>query len=436
MHAIKASIVHCLKNPDQHGPDSLVYLPDGVLLLDKGRVIQCGPADSVTVPEQAKLTDLSGKLVVPGLVDTHVHYPQVDMVAAYGKRLLEWLERYTFPVERHFNDPDHAADAARFFLDELLSNGTTTAMVFGTVHPQSVEAFFQEASLRRLRMICGKVMMDRNAPDYLLDTAATSYAQSQQLIDRWHGHDRLGYAVTPRFAPTSSEEQLAVAGQLLKQNPTVHLHTHMAENADECEWVASLFPDSEDYLAVYERFGLVGKRSLFAHCVHLSDGAWQRLAMHDAAVSHCSCSNLFIGSGLFDLRSAQKHQVRVGLGTDIGAGDSYSILRNINEAYKIQQLQSHTLTPEHAFYLATLGGATALDLQSTIGNFEPGKEADFLVINEQATSALARRSQHNTSIRDRLFTWMMMGDERSVEQTWIMGERWMSGARAVELAPA
>ena len=261
LHAIKASIVHCLKNPDYYGPDSLEYFADGLLLLDNGKVVQCGSAETIKVPEQARLTDHSGKLIVPGLVDTHVHYPQVDMVAAYGKQLLEWLERYTFPTERLFSDQEHAANAARFFLDELLRNGTTTALVFGTVHPESVDAFFLEASSRQLRMICGKVMMDRHAPDYLLDTAHSSFTQSQQLIDRWHDHDRLGYAVTPRFAPTSSEEQLAAAKRLLTDNPTVHLHTHMAENADECDWVASLFPGSQDYLAVYERFGLVGRRS-------------------------------------------------------------------------------------------------------------------------------------------------------------------------------
>lgn len=265
-------------------------------------------------------------------------------------------------------------------------------------------------------------MMDRNAPSNLTDTPESSFDDSQRLINDWHDKGRLGYAVTPRFAPTSSPEQLTMAQKLLDDNPTVHLHTHMAENGNECDWVAELFPDAEDYLAVYEKYKLVRKRSVFAHSIHLSDNAWKRLAKADAAVSHCPCSNLFIGSGLFDLRAAQKHSVKVGLGTDVGGGDSFSLLRASNEAYKIQQLQNHTLTPEHAFYLATLGGAQALDLDNQIGNFEPGKEADFIVIDEQATPLISRRTSSQTHWRDRLFTLLMLGDDRSIEQTWIMGE--------------
>jgi len=246
------------------------------------------------------------------------------------------------------------------------------------------------------------------------------------LIDRWHDVDRLGYAVTPRFAPTSSPEQLAVARQLLDKNPTVHMHTHMAENADECSWVSELFPDVQDYLAVYEKFDLVRKRSVFAHSIHLSDNAWKRLAKADAAVSHCPCSNLFIGSGLFDMQSANKHKVRHGLGSDIGGGDSFSILRACNEAYKIQQLQKRSLTAQQAFYLATLGGATALDLDAHIGNFVIGKEADFLVINEKATPLIKRRTSSQTAWQDRLFTLLMLGDDRCIEQTWIMGGRYQS----------
>ena len=422
--AIKAGLLHCVDNPDQSAPDSMVYIPDGLLIIENGLIRNCGSASSLAIPENAELIDYRDKLIIPGFVDTHVHYPQVDIVASYGSQLLEWLERYTFPVEARFEDDEHANDTASFFLDELLRNGTTTALVFGTVHPGSVDAFFSQAAARRLRMICGKVMMDRHAPDYLLDTADSSFHQSQCLIDKWHAKERLGYAVTPRFAPTSSVEQLTLAGQLLLDNPGVHLHTHMAENADECNWVASLFPGHEDYLAVYEHFGLVRKRSVFAHGIHMSDNAWKRLAKADASVAHCPCSNLFIGSGLFDLRSAQKHDVRVGLGTDVGGGDSFSLLRTINEAYKVQQLQHHTLTPEHAFYMATLGGARALDLDAHIGNFKPGKEADFLVINEKATPILARRTSTQDNIVDRLFSVLMLGDDRCIEQTWIMGRRW------------
>jgi guanine deaminase len=258
----------------------------------------------------------------------------------------------------------------------------------------------------------------------LLDTAQSAYDDSQKLIQQWHNNGRLGYAITPRFAITSSAEQLRIAGQLLNEHPDVHLHTHMAENIDECDWVASLFPGHEDYLAVYEHFELVRNRSLFAHCIHLSDSAWKRLAKADAAVAHCPCSNLALGSGLFDLRSAQKHKVKVGLGTDVGGGDSFSLLRATNEAYKIQQLQRHTLSAEEAFYLATLGGAKALDLDAHIGNFTPGKEADFLVLDVNATPILARRCATATNWKEQLFALLMLGDDRCIEQTWIMGERW------------
>lgn len=424
--AVKGHILHCRSDPDKQGDEAIEYIENGTLLIEDGHVLACGASHTVKVPGNAVTMDMQGKLIVPGFVDTHIHYPQVDIIASYGKQLLEWLERYTFPAEMRFENPDVASETAKFFLDELLRNGTTTALVFGTVHPESVDAFFTAAQSRKLRMICGKVMMDRNAPEALLDTAQTSFTQSQQLIDRWHNLDRLGYAVTPRFAPTSTPEQLSMAQTLLDNNPGVHLHTHMAENADECDWVASLYPQSEDYLAVYEQYNLVRKRSVFAHSIHLSDSAWRRLAKADASVSHCPGSNFFIGSGLFDLRAAQKHNVKIGLGTDVGGGDSFSILRTVNQAYKMQQLQKHTLTPEHAFYLATLGGAKSLDLDKHIGNFESGKEADFLVLNLQATPLLARRTAAQKQWKDRLFSLLMLGDDRCIEQTWIMGQHYQS----------
>ena len=424
--AIHANILHCLSNPDKDGSEAIEYIENGTLLIEDGHVAACGPAKSVQVPENTDIHDLGDKLIVPGFIDTHIHYPQVDIIASYGTQLLDWLERYTFPEEARYDDAALGQATASFFLDELLNNGTTTALVFGTVHPESVDAFFTEAAARRLRMICGKVMMDRNAPENLLDTPESSYKDSQRLIDDWHGKGRLGYAVTPRFAPTSSAEQLAMAQKLLNDNPSVHMHTHMAENADECNWVSELFPDAQDYLAVYEKYDLVRKRSVFAHAIHLSDNAWGRLSKAEAAVAHCPCSNLFIGSGLFNLRDAQKHNVKVGLGSDVGGGDSFSLLRAANEAYKIQQLQRQSLTPEHAFYLTTLGGAKALDFDSCIGNFATGKEADFLVIDEHATPILSRRTRSQTHWKDRLFTLLMLGDDRSIEQTWIMGKRYSS----------
>ncbi len=419
---ITGNFLHCVDDPYTGGPDAVEYIGEGMMLIEDGHISALGPAASIEVPPNAQQLSYQGKLIVPGFIDTHVHYPQVDVIASYGSQLLDWLERYTFPTESRFDDPAVAHDTATFFLDQLLANGTTTALVFGTVHRGSVDAFFEVAAKRSLRMICGKVLMDRNAPAELCDTPETAYSDSVDLIRRWHGRSRLGYAVTPRFAPTSSEAQLEVAGQLLDEYPGVHLHTHLSENHDECSWVGELFPDCVDYLSVYEKFSLVRKRSVFAHSLHLSDREWKSLANANASIAHCPTSNLFIGSGLFKLSKADEHKVRVGLGTDIGGGDSFSLLRTINEAYKVQQLQQVSLSPERALYLATLGGARALDLDGVIGNFSKGKEADMVVLDDSATSLTARRSSTMTNWREKLFMLMMLGDERSIFDTLILGQ--------------
>jgi len=419
---IRASFLHCLDNPALHGDSVVDYIADGALRVEDGHISAFGTAKSVTAKATDDVLDYRGKLIVPGFVDTHVHYPQVDAMAGYGEQLLDWLQTYVFPCEAQFDDPAIAANTAEFFLSQLLANGTTTALVFGTSHKGSVEAFFSAAAKRKLRMIAGKVMMDRNAPDALLDTAESSYADSKELIKRWHGKDRLGYAVTPRFAPTSTREQLDAAGRLLTEFPDVHLHTHLSENLAECEWVAELFPAAEDYLAVYEQAGLLTRRSVFAHCVHLNDREWQSLAAHQSAVAHCPMSNLFIGSGLFDYARALKENVTVGLGTDVGGGDSFSIMRNCNEMYKVQQLQNTSVTPASLLYLSTLGGATALDLHTHIGNFAIGKEADMVVLDEQATPLLARKFKTNETWQERLFTLLMLGDDRAVFDTLILGQ--------------
>ncbi len=422
VQAFRGRFLHCLANPAEAAQEAMAYFEDGTLLVENGHVVSLSHTSNTELPSGCVLHDFSGKFIVPGFVDTHVHYPQVDVIASYGTQLLEWLETYTFPAEAAFENPETANDTANFFLDELMRNGTTTALVFGTVHKESVNAFFTQAQKRKLRMICGKVLMDRNAPAALCDTAETGYADSKALIKQWHNTERLGYAVTPRFAPTSTNEQLAKAGELLTEFPDVHLHTHLSENIAECNWVASLFPEQLDYLSVYEHFGLLRKRSVFAHSIHLSHNEWSRLGKACASVAHCPTSNLFIGSGLFDMRAAQRASVLVGLGTDVGGGDSYSLLRTINEAYKIQQLQGHSLAPEQAFYLATLGGATALDLQSYIGNFEPGKEADFVVLDTQATPVIRRRCAAAHDWQSTLFALMMLGDDRCIQETFIMGE--------------
>ncbi len=425
IQAHRGEILHFLGNPGNHGAEVIEYFEDGVLIIEGGLVQTVGEADSVlgSIPGQFKVIDHPNSLIVPGMVDTHVHFSQCEVIAAYGAQLLEWLEQHTFPAESRFSDPRHSLDQATFFLEQLLRNGTTTALVFGTVHAESADAFFQVAEQQNLRMICGKVMMDRNAPDYIIDTPESSYQDSRRLIEKWHNKGRLGYAVTPRFAPTSSPEQLNAAGKLLDEFPDVHLHTHLSENTRECEWVAELFPNSQNYLDVYDQHNLLGPRSVFAHSIHLSESEWSRLSGTGSNVAHCPMSNLFIGSGLFSYQDAVAHDVNVGLGTDVGGGDSFSILRTINEAYKVQQLLGQNLSPYQSLYLATLGGATALDLQNKIGNFETGKEADFIVLDYTATPLIQFRMASCKDLMEKLFVLEMLGDDRAIRETWIMGEK-------------
>ena len=423
--AHQGEILHCLEDPAIHHDGAWEYWKNGLLVVEDGHVLSCGDAKKLSgrLPSGVRLVRHENGLIVPGMVDVHVHYPQMDVIASYGTRLIEWLERYTFPLEMQFADPQRARSAAQFFLDELLRNGTTTALVFGTVHPESVDAFFDVARRLNVRMICGKVMMDRNAPAGLTDTPSTGYAQSRRLIEKWHGKGRLGYAVTPRFAVPSSPEQLAGAGRLLKEHDDVHFHTHLSENAEECDLVRHLFPDCRDYLDVYDRHSLLGRRSVLAHGIHLGEREWRRLKETDSSIAHCPASNLFIGSGLFSLEKADVHGVRVGLGTDVGGGDSFSILRTINQAYKMQQIQQYSLPPIRALYMATLGGARALDLDRHIGNFEKGKEADFVVLDYAATPLIRRRIESASSIMEKLFVLQMLGDDRVIRETRIMGRK-------------
>lgn len=422
--AIRGAMLDFVDDPAKAGDDAWRYLEDGILWLENGRVKTAGPADTLLpqLTDDIELTQLDHHLILPGFIDTHIHYPQTEMIAAYGERLLEWLETYTFPVESKFGDAGYGVEIAAVFLDELLRNGTTTALVFGTVHPESVDAFFSEAQKRRLRMIAGKVMMDRNAPDFICDEAEQSYNDSKALIERWHGVDRLQYAVTPRFAPTSSNRQLALAGQLLKEYPDLYLHTHLAENPEECAWVAELFPESKHYLDVYDRAGLLSERSVFAHGIHLCDDACERLSETGSAVSHCPSSNLFLGSGLFGLDRLTDKGVQVGIGTDVGGGTSFSMLETLADAYKIQALRGKKLDPFNALYLATLGGARALDLEGTIGNFQPGCEADFVALDLHATPLLKFRTERCRTLFETLFVLNTLGDDRVIETTWVMGE--------------
>ena len=422
--AIRASFLHFKSDPDFSG-DAFEYLEDGLLILKRGRVQQLVSAPDWIdhLPDGSALYDYSGCLVMPGFIDTHAHYPQTEMIASYGLQLLDWLKQYTFPTEEKFADRDYARQIAEFFCEQMLRNGTTTSAVFATVHPQSVDAIFEAAQRRDMCLIAGKVMMDRNAPASLCDDPQQSYQQSVDLIKRWHLQDRLHYAVTPRFAPCCSSEQLELCGQLLAEHPDLYLQSHVAENVDEVRWVAELFPESRSYLDVYDRFGLLGPRSIYAHCIHLDEADRERMADSGAAMAFCPTSNLFLGSGLFSIDAARRHEIRVGLATDVGAGTSFSMLQTLNEAYKVCQLAGHGLTPLKAFHLVTLGAAESLYLDHRIGNFEVGKEADFVVLDLQATELMALRMQSAHSLEDKLFALMMLGDDRCVQATHVMGQR-------------
>ncbi|PKM26647.1 MAG: guanine deaminase [Gammaproteobacteria bacterium HGW-Gammaproteobacteria-13] len=422
--AYRAAILHSIADPAVVGVEqSYEYFEDGLLVIDNGQVARVGhAADLLPSLKGVEITEYRDALITPGFIDTHIHYPQTGMIASYGEQLLDWLNTYTFPTEQQFTDKAHAADVAGIFLKELLRNGTTTALVFGTVHKQSVDAFFEAAEALNLRMIAGKVLMDRNAPDYLTDTPESGYADSKELIERWHGKGRLHYAVTPRFAPTSTPEQLTLAGKLLGEYPDLYMHTHLSENRKEIEWVKALFPERKGYLDVYDHYKLIGARSVFAHGVHLCDDECKRLAETGSAVAFCPTSNLFLGSGLFDLNKLEDHGVRVGLGTDVGAGTSFSQLQSLNEAYKVMQLQGKKLDPFKSLYLATLGGANALYLDDKIGNFESGKDADFVVLDYNATPLISYRMQQAKTLDERLFALTMLGDDRAIKETFAAGQ--------------
>jgi len=422
--AVRGEIVHFTGDPSSHGADACVHFPDGLLLVRDGHVLDCGPTTELEsgLPVDARRIDCSGKLILPGFIDTHAHSAQTEIIASYGEQLTIWLEKYAWPAEARHADPAVAAAGAEFFCDQLLRHGTTTAMAFTTVHPASTDALFEAARARRMRMIAGKVLMDRNSPEFLCDTPEEGDAQSRALIEKWHGRERLAYAVTPRFAPTSTEEQMRRAGRLFGEVPGLYLQTHLAEQRAEVSWATWLHPGMRSYLDIYERFGQLAARSVFAHCIWLDDEDRHRMATQGVAISFCPTSNLFLGSGLFDLGRARDFGLQVGLGSDIGAGTSFSMLQILNEAYKALQLIGQTLTPEAGFYLATLGGARALYLDAHVGNFLPGREADFVILDPCATTLLEARMSHASTLAERLFALMMLGDDRCVTATYILGE--------------
>ncbi|MDR3420899.1 MAG: guanine deaminase [Xanthobacteraceae bacterium] len=424
VRAIRGRLLTFLRAPRGLGDAQCYrYIEDGIVLVKDGRIEAVGPVAEMTAraPAGTPLEHHAGALIVPGFIDPHIHYPQTQVIASYGAQLLEWLEKYTFVEEQKFADPEHAARNAEFFLDELARNGTTTACAYCTAHPVSAETLFSAAHRRNAGMIAGNAIMNRNGPPGLLAPAATAIADSRDLIRRWHGIGRQRYAVTPRFAITSTDEQLAAMGKLLEEFPTVLMQTHLDENHNEIATVKRLFPDDPSYTAVYARFGLLGPRSLMGHCIHLEDSEVALLRDTQSVAVFCPTSNLFIGSGLFDYARLTAAGVRIALATDVGGGTSYSMLRTAAEAYKVMQLQGQNLPALAAFDLMTRGNAAALGLEIEIGSITPGAYADLVVLDARATPAMAHRMETIRDLEEELFVLMTMGDDRAVRQTYIAG---------------
>ncbi len=407
--------------PDGPEPETAARVDEAVAIAD-GRILAVGASSKLRAEHpQAKVTDHGSRLICAGFVDAHVHYPQTAMIASWGKRLIDWLNTYTFPEEMRFCDPAYAEEIAARYLDLATANGTTSMCSFCTVHPESVDAFFAEAQRRGQRVVAGKTCMDRNAPDALRDTPQSAYDDSSALLRRWHGQDRLSYAITPRFSPTSTPEQLEAMGALWAEHPDCLMQTHMSEQTDEIEWVRSLYPEARDYLDTYEAHGLLGKNGVYGHVIHLEPRERDRLREVGAALVHCPTSNTFIGSGLFDMAGLLKDQHRIGLATDTGGGSSFSMLRTMAAAYELAQLRGAALHPSQLLWLATAGSAASLQMGDRIGNLRPGMEADLVVVDLNSTPVIAQRNARARDFWESVFPTIMMGDDRAIAQVWING---------------
>jgi len=424
--AIRGTALTFDDNPFRVGGEASAHVEtDALIVMQDGRIRAFGAYDEIRheLPPDTAVTTYKDALILPGFIDTHVHYPQIQMIGSHGAQLIDWLNRYTYVSEQQFADPAHCREVAQVFLRECARAGTTSAMVFCTVHPQSVDALFEEAAKIDARMIAGKVMMDRNAPPALLDTPQTAYDESKALIRKWHGNGRARYAITPRFAATSSPAQMEVAGALWKEFPDVHLQSHIAENLAEVAWVRSLYPERSGYLDVYDHYGQLGPRAIYAHGIHLAESELARCHETGTAIAHCPTSNLFLGSGCLDVGYLQRadRPVRVGLGTDLGAGTTFSPLQTMNEAYKVAQLNGRSLSAWHTFYLATRGAAQALYLDDTIGSIAPGYEADLVVLDLRSTPLIDFRMRYCANIEEALFIQMTLGDDRATRATYVAG---------------
>jgi guanine deaminase len=425
--AIRGPALTFTGDPFVEGVDATMrYESDAIIGMAGGKITHFGPAVAVksTLPPGTLIKEYGkDSLILPGFIDCHVHYPQTQIIGAYGEQLLDWLNKYTFVAEQQFADVSHARAVAEIFLDECLRNGTTTVATFCTVHAHSVDAFFEAAEKRGMRTIAGKVLMDRNAPGALLDTAQRGYDESKALIDRWHGRGRALYAVTPRFAPTSTVEQMELAGTLWKENPGTYLQSHVAENRDEVAYARSIYPERSGYLDIYDHHGQLGPRAIYGHGIWLTEPELQLMHESGTAIAHCPTSNMFLGSGLFDLREAKaaSRPVRVGLATDVGAGTTLSMLRTMGAAYQVAQLGGGSLSAPHAIYLATRGAAQALYLEGTIGSIAVGMEADLIVVNMKSTPLIEFRMKHCQSLEEALFVQVTRADDSAVTARLVAG---------------
>jgi len=425
--AIRGPAATFVADPFVAGDAALRYEPDALIVVQGGRIHAFGAHAELagSLPPGTALTRYGrDDLILPGFVDLHVHYPQLQIIGSFGKRLIDWLEQYTYPAEQQFADEAHARAVAQLFLHECLRRGTTTAAVFCTVHAHCVEAFFEASARLNTRMIAGKALMDRNAPEPLRDTPQRAYDESKALLRRWHGSGRQLYAVTPRYAGSSSPAQMELAGALWREHPGSYLQSHIAEQREEVAWVTGLFPQCQGYLDIYDRFGLLGPRALYGHGIHLTETEVARLHETGTAIAHCPTSNLFLGSGLLDLRRFKQPErdVPIGLATDVGAGTSLSMLRTMGAAYQVAQMSGFALSAAQAFYLATRGAAQALRLEDTIGSIAPGCEADLAVLDLRSTPVIEQRMRHCRDLHDALFVQLTLGDDRAVRATWVAGE--------------
>lgn len=416
---------------DETDTAAYTYIEDGAVLISGGMIEATGDYARLRAQApDAAVTDHRPHLLLPGFIDTHIHFPQVQVIASWGAQLLDWLNGYTFPAEVEYADPAHAARMAAAFYDQLIAHGTTSAAAFCSVHKTSAEAFFEEAQRRDMRMIGGKVMMDRNAPEGLTDTPQSGYDDSKALIEAWHGKGRGLYAITPRFAITSTPAQMEAVGALAAAHPECYVQTHLSENRDEIAFTKSLYPQAPDYLGVYERYGLLSDKSLLGHSIHLEPREIEVLAATGAHPVFCPTSNLFLGSGLFDDAGLRAREITNAIATDVGAGTSYSMLATLNEAYKVLQLQGQKLHPLAAFHWITRGNACVLGLQDRIGTLEAGTEADIVVLNPRATEAMALRAEKARTLSEELFILQIMGDDRAVAEVYVSGRASKTGTAA------